>query len=125
MLLPGASVLARLVTSAREATIVRLLDALGGRISAEQVRGLEELVVVEDDSRSSRLERLGQAPTRISSTGMLYALERLGEVRALASRPLTCRSCRWGGFVSWPRYGMAAKRRRSCGSRRPAGRPRC
>jgi len=39
VLLPGASVLARLVTSAREATVVRLLDGMGGRMSPAQAKG--------------------------------------------------------------------------------------
>jgi hypothetical protein len=73
VLLPGTSVWARLVAWAREATVVRLLDDMGGRMSPAQAKGLEELLVVDEDSRSSRLERLRQAPTRISSTGILCA----------------------------------------------------
>jgi hypothetical protein len=83
VLLPGATVLARLVTSAREATTERLLLSLGGRMSPDQTVGLEMLLVVEEDSRASRLERLRQAPTRVSSTGMVSALERVGHVEAL------------------------------------------
>lgn len=83
MLLPGATVLARLVTSAREATTERLLLSLGGRMSPGQTVGLEMLLVVEEDSRASRLERRRQAPTRVNSTGMVSALERLGHVEAL------------------------------------------
>ncbi|MEO5680763.1 MAG: DUF4158 domain-containing protein, partial [Acidimicrobiales bacterium] len=109
VLLPGASVLARLVTSAREATVIRLLDGLGGRVSPEQVRSLEELLVVDEDSRSSMLEDLRQAPTRISSTGMLYALERLGGVRALGVSSVDVSELPVGRVRELARYGMAAK----------------
>jgi hypothetical protein len=47
VLLPGATVLARLVTSAREATTERSLLSLGGRMSPDQTVGLEMLLVVE------------------------------------------------------------------------------
>ncbi len=109
VLLRGASVLARLVTSAREAIVVRLLDGMGGRMSPAQAKGLEELLVVDEDSRASRLERLRQAPTRISSTGILYALERLADVRALGVSAVDVSDLPVGRVRELARYGMAAK----------------
>ena len=109
VLLPGATVLARLVTSAREATTERLLLSLGGRMSTDQTVGLEMLLVVEDDSRASRLERLRQAPTRISSTGMVSALERLGDVEALGVSAVDVSELPVGRVRELARYGMAAK----------------
>ena len=50
---------------------------------ARQAARLETLLVADEASRQSPLERLRRAPTRVSMAGLVEALQRLQEIRAL------------------------------------------
>jgi hypothetical protein len=109
VLLPRASVLARLVTSVREATTARLWQALGGLVDQEQAESLERLLAVEAGSRVSVLERLRRAPRRLSSPAMVQALERLVEIRGLGVAGVDVSRRPAGRVGELARYGMAAR----------------
>ena len=83
VVLPGENVLSRLVASVRERATRRLWSRLAHAASAELVEKLEALLVVPDGKRRSELDRLRRPPFSPSISGLVQALERLGEVRAL------------------------------------------
>ncbi len=97
ILLPGVSILARLVAAVRDRSSSRLWHALSKALDKEQRARLEALLVLplpaQNDSthtyrptkheRQTPLDRLRNSPVNISSNGLLKALERLAEVRAV------------------------------------------
>ncbi|WP_407670159.1 DUF4158 domain-containing protein [Nonomuraea solani] len=85
VLLPGVTVLERLVASVREqaderlyATVTRQVE----RVDAGLPRALAALLVVPEGARISELERLRQAPKRQSGTEMVKALKRVDDIAA-------------------------------------------
>ena len=83
ILLPGVTILTRLVAQVRDRASLRLWRVLAALPSADQRSRLEALLVVGDGNRVSPLDRLRRAPTRISSPAMVDALNRLTELRSL------------------------------------------
>jgi TnpA family transposase len=83
VLLPGVTVLARLVAQVRDQAASRLWRTLARALKPCQAARLETLLVADESSRQSPLERLRRAPTRVSVAGIVEALERLREIRAL------------------------------------------
>jgi hypothetical protein len=85
VLLPGVTVLARLVAEARAVAAERLHATLAGAV--ERVDGLgarlDSLLIVPEGARVSELERLRRAPARASGQEMVRALERVEELRGL------------------------------------------
>jgi hypothetical protein len=75
-------VLARLVAAVRERATRRLHDRLVAAAPPELVARLEKLLV-PDGARRSELDRLRRPPFTPTITGLVRALERLAEVRAL------------------------------------------
>src|SRR4051794_6612301 len=83
VILPGVTVLARLVAQVRDRAASRLWRTLARTLKPRQAARLETLLVADEHSRQSPLERLRRAPTRVSVAGMVEALARLPEIRAL------------------------------------------
>jgi len=83
VLLPGVTVLARLVAQVRDQAASRLWRTLARTLKPRQAARLETLLLADEHSQQSPLERLRRAPTRVSVAGMVEALERLQEIRAL------------------------------------------
>jgi Domain of unknown function (DUF4158) len=81
VLLPGVSILARLVARIRERANARLYRKLAALSSLEQRDRLIELLVVPAGGRRSPLDRLRRGPTRPTAAGLVEALRRLGDVR--------------------------------------------
>ena len=83
VVLPGEHVLARVVASVRERATRRLWSRLAHAAPPEVAEALEALLVVPDGKRRSELDRLRRPPFSPTVAGLIQALERLGEVRAL------------------------------------------
>ena len=83
VLLPGVSTIARLVARARDKAASRLWRTLARALKPRQAARLETLLIADESSRKTLLERLRRAPTRVSVAGLVEALLRLREIRGL------------------------------------------
>jgi len=83
ILLPGHSVLARLIAGVRERAARRLHTRLVQVAPVELRARLEKLLLVPEGQRRSELDRLRRPPFTPTITGLVKALERLADVRAL------------------------------------------
>jgi len=83
ILLPGVTILERLVARVRDRAAARLWRALSTRPSAEQRLALDRLLIPDDATDQTPLDRLRRGPTVASSVSLVAALKRLEEVRAL------------------------------------------
>jgi len=83
ILLPGVSVLARLVASARDRAANRLWKVLSQKPNSQQRLQLEKLLLIANGERYSTLDRLRHSPSRVSAKSLFNALNRLVEVRSL------------------------------------------
>jgi hypothetical protein len=86
VLLPGVTVLERLVGSVRERADDRMYAVVARQTERAGVglpRALAELLVVPDGTRVSELERLRQVPKRQSRTEMVRALRRVDDLARL------------------------------------------
>lgn len=92
ILLPGATTLERLIAEARERADARLWRLLARQVTPAQRARLDALLHVPDGERMTPLESLRRAPTRQSGNGLLTALSRVTDIRALDVEriPETC-----------------------------------
>jgi hypothetical protein len=81
VLLPGASVLARLIAAARDQATERLYETLAGALTACQRKRLRALLDVIPGELLSGLERLRSGPRKLTATELMEALLRLQAVR--------------------------------------------
>ncbi|MFC9856319.1 MULTISPECIES: Tn3 family transposase [unclassified Streptomyces] len=109
VLLPGASRLARLVGSVREAADQRLWDTLYGMLSVGQRAVLDSLLTVPPGERVSELDRLRRGPVRISGPQMKRALERAEEIAALGMGVLDVSGIPPRRLAELSRYGVDGK----------------
>ncbi|MFC3863232.1 Tn3 family transposase, partial [Deinococcus antarcticus] len=83
VILPGPTVLARIVLRVREGVATRFYRQISQRLTEEQRTRLNDLVTVPEKQRRSPLDILRTAPTRQKSSGLIQALRRLDDVRAV------------------------------------------
>lgn len=81
VLLPGVSVLERLISSTREHASRRLWRLLAAMPTPQQRALLETLLVVPDGERQTPLDHLRRGPTRVSGPALIQALHRVDAIR--------------------------------------------
>ncbi len=108
VLLPGVSVLARLVAEVRADATTRLHEALACQVDVALQARLEKLLAVPGGERFSELDRLRRAPTRVSGREMVRALDRAAEIAAVGAGALNV------GEVPPARVGTLARQGLTC-----------
>ena len=83
ILLPGVTVLSRLISTVRERVANRTWKILSKLPNSKQIENLEALIVIGEKTRLTPLEQLRKSPTRRSSPSLVNALNRLVTIRAL------------------------------------------
>ncbi|NET91488.1 MAG: Tn3 family transposase [Kamptonema sp. SIO1D9] len=83
ILLPGVTVLSRLISGVRERVANRTWKILSALPNPELIEKLEALIVISDKSRLTPLEQLRKSPTRSSSPALIHAIDRLVTIRSL------------------------------------------
>jgi len=83
ILLPGVSVLERLVATVRERVSQRVWKRLSRLPNAEQRQQLDAIIKVDEDARQTILDQLRRSPTRHSAPALVSALHRLKRIRAI------------------------------------------
>lgn len=81
ILLPGISILERLVSRVRSRVENRLWTILTKNITREQRQNLENLMTIPEGSRVSVIEKLRSGPVRVSGPALVQALLRLKTIR--------------------------------------------
>jgi len=109
VLLPGVSILVRLVARIRERANARLYQKLARMPSAEQRDRLKELLVVPAGARRSALDRLRRGPTQPTAAGLVEALRRLNDARALGVSDLDLTGIPAGRLRVLARYASSAR----------------
>ncbi|MFF3159499.1 Tn3 family transposase [Streptomyces sp. NPDC057910] len=109
VLLPGASRLARLVGSVREAANQRLWDTLYGLLNSGQRAVLDSLLTVPSGARVSELDRLRRGPVRVSGPQMKWSLERAEEIVDLGMGALDVTGIPPRRLAELSRYGVDGK----------------
>jgi hypothetical protein len=109
VLLPGVSVLVRLVARIRERANARLYVKLAALPSSEQRERLTALLVVPSGSRRSLLDRLRRGPTQPNAIGLIDAMRRLGDARELSVDDLDLSNIPAGRLKVLARYASTVR----------------
>jgi hypothetical protein len=83
ILLPGISTLTVLIAKVRDRVSKRLWQRLTLLVNTQQKEQLENLLLVPNGKRYSKLDELKKGPTHISSVGLVQALQRYRYIRDL------------------------------------------
>ncbi len=114
VLLPGITVLVRLVGTVREAAAERTYAELAtacAKVNEDLPRRLRALLVVPAGERFSMLQLWQRGSSRVSGPGMVKSLERAADVAALRVREVDCSTVPANRITSLARYGLASKAR--------------
>lgn len=112
VLLPGASVLARLVAGHRDRATEQVhvsLHQAAIEADPELPGRLTDLLVVPADSRISELERLRRGPTRVSGRSMTESLHRASELSGLGTNAVNVAAVPANRLEALARDGLSAK----------------
>ena len=108
ILLPGQSVLTRLIATVRERATHRVHDRLARAAPPELRTRLEKLLVVPEGQRRSELDLLRRPPFTPTITGLVRALDRLDRIRALGAGDLDLSGIPAARIVALARYADQA-----------------
>ena len=109
VLLPGVSVLARLVASVRDEAAQRLWETLYDLMTAEQHRVLDALLEVPGTARTCEFDRLRKGPTKQSGAELVKALDRIAQIAALNIGSIELAAVPERRIIELGRYGLAGK----------------
>ena len=111
VLLPGVTVLTRLVNAVRDAAADRMHARLAAAVEEfdPMLPGrLRASLRVPDGSRFSELEQWRRAPTRVSGRGLVKALDRSADLAGLRVREVDCSAVPANRMTALARYGLAS-----------------
>lgn len=108
ILLPGVSVLERLVARVRERANTTLWDRLAGLPDEKQRDKLLSLLTTPEGFRLSKLERLKRAPRRISGQALREAVMRVETIRELGVSKLDLSTFPPAQLKALARYGVTS-----------------
>ncbi len=111
VLLPGVTVLTRLVNTVRDAAADRMhtLLAAAATITDPMLPGrLRAALRVPAGSRFSELEQWRRSPTRVSGPGMVKALDRASELAGLRAREVDCSAVPANRMAALARHGLVS-----------------
>ena len=118
VLLPGITVLVRLVATVREAAAERMhtaLAAAAAEVDPALPGRLRASLRVLAGSRFSEMESWRRAPTRVSGPGLVQALERAAALAGLGVRAADCSACTSSSSSGRSMWGsIAAVKRGAC-----------
>ena len=112
VVLPGVSVLTRLVSQVRDAAATRLYVMLAeAATSADPMlpARLHGLLQVSDRARFSELERLRRSPRRNSGPEMVRALDRVNELAGIGAGAVDVTTVPANRLAALARYGLGSK----------------
>lgn len=109
MLLPGATVLERMVSSLREHTNRKTWRTLAAKPDAAQRAALTALLPVEDSRRTSKLDRLRRSPRDITGPGAGKAIDRFIELNKLGASTWDLAAIPAGRLHSLSRYASSVR----------------
>src|SRR5437588_1025573 len=104
VLLPGVSVLERLISSVREHASKRLWQLLSAIPTPQQQALLETLLEVPEGERQTPLDHLRRGPTRVSSPALVAALHRVDAIRLFEMEHLDLSSLPRGRIKALARH---------------------
>jgi TnpA family transposase len=109
VVLPGVTVLERLVSGSRERAEKRLWATLAAAPTQEQAASLQGLVVVPVGKRLSELDRLRRSPRDITARGVGKALERYESLNAFGGTAWDLSAIPPGRLQALVRFARAAR----------------
>jgi len=109
VLLPGPSVLERLISRLRQRVNERIWGALTNNLTPQHKENLELLLIVEEGEKTSTLEKLRQGPTLKSTSEIVRFLARLEAIRALDIRVPFTKVPPKGRILTLARFASTAK----------------
>lgn len=112
ILLPGVSILARLVAATREQATARLHAQISVADESADPRlpvALRSLLAIGQGDRASRLELLRTGPTRVSGLSLEKALHRVAVVRSFGAGAVNLAMAPPARVRSLARYGLGSK----------------
>ena len=83
VVLPGVTLLARLVARVRDRAGMRTFEGLSRRLSPEQCDRLDQLLTLPSGASRTPLDTLRTPPTRVTAPGLVAALQRVEQIREI------------------------------------------
>jgi hypothetical protein len=108
ILLPGHSVLVRLIATVRERATYRVHSRLARAVGPELRAQLDKLLLVPEGQRRSELDLLRRPPFTPTIAGLVRALDRLERVQALGAGQLDLSGVPPARVVALARYADQA-----------------
>ena len=112
VLLPGITMLIRLVATVREAAAERMhatLAAAAAGVDPALPQRLRVSLTVPPGARFSEMESWRRAPTRVSGPGLVQALDRAADLAGLGVRAADCSAVPPNRVAALARYGLVSK----------------
>lgn len=109
ILLPGVTVMERLISQIRDRSNARLWIKLGCLPNEKQISLLEKLLITQPKNRNTTLDILRQPPKKATSNGLLSAIYRLEELRKLGANKWNISTIPMGRIKILARYASMAR----------------